>query len=648
MRLLIMVIIAIAVLSTANAVPRALRSGADFQRPEIQKAGRHHALDADSTHSYDQIALSLDYRVEDGAVPATGHAVLTLVARQPITLIPLNAEGITIVQVTENSGPVAFTHPGDTLYIARNAQTNDTVRLDIQVSVPARLYQLGYNYHGTHVCTMAEPYGARRWFPCFDQPFDKFSDLTVAVDMPDYWELASNGVEIEISYPSTGRKREVYHLGHPISSYLVMMAAGDYSRFYQTVNNVEYRYFAFPWNITDALYDWQRTPQMIAVFDSLFGPYPFNEYGMVEAAIGGAMEHQTFTTIDPQFITGDRQFEDVVAHELSHQWFGDDVTCVDFRNIWLNEGFATYCASLFYEAVEGEDVFQSRVTADQQISINEDQHYLRYPIYAPPDSLTFGANEYNKGAAVLHMLREQIMGDSVFFAGLRHYVALYAGGNVSTDDFSNAMSDVYGEDLHWFFEQWVYQAGYPIIEYTIEPGVPTASDVTVFVRQTQYDPTRNTPYFRFPLLLDVQTAGGTVTRQFWFNAQESQSVTMNFSSEVQNASLTSPQPLLYTGNPVGVSPLPPEVANKFALGAIYPNPFNSVTRIPFEIEKTGNVRMDVFDLTGRCVQTLLAGRVTAGQHEIEFAAPRSIATGLYLIALESNGSRRITKAMYIK
>ncbi len=623
-----------------------------YRESEVRNRHRWFSLDVDSVHSYDQVALYLDYRVEDALVPMTGHANLTIVGRQAQVQIAMNAESLTVEQVSEHSSPLPFSVQNDTLYITRVLQPGDTATLDIQVSVPARSRSVGLNYstdRAHHVYTIAEPYGSRRWYPCFDQPFDKFNEVTVAVDMPDYWSLASNGELIQRSYPSAGRKREVYHHAHPISTYLVMIAAGDYDRQYVSVNGVEFRYFAYPADFSNALYDWERTPLMVAVYDSLFGPYPFEQYGMVETALGGAMEHQTFTTIDQNWVNGTRSAEGGVAHELSHQWFGDNLTCVDFRNIWLNEGFATYCAALFYESVSGETVFQNLLMNSANVYYWEDRNYLRYAMYDPPDSIMFGSVEYDKGGWVLHMLRAQLLGDSVFFAGMRHYVAVHAAGTVNTEDFIQAMNDVSGQDLHWFFDQWVYHAGHPDIEYTIQTGTPTSRDVTTFVHQTQFNPTTRTPYFRFPLSMDMHTAdGGTTTRLFWFNAQEYQSVTESFGADVQMATLSAFQPLLFIGTPVSVPPSPPAAVSEFELGPVYPNPFNSTARIPFELARTGNVTIEIHDVIGRHVQTIAAGTMSAGKHEIVYTAKPGMASGVYLIALEAGDSRRITKVIFLK
>jgi aminopeptidase N len=607
--------------------------------------GRMHTLDADSVHSYDQIALSLDYRVEEAQVPIAGVADITLVGRAPILEIPLNAEGLTIDSVFLEGQAVSYRLVNDTLYLQHSLQAGDTLTFSISVTatINGNSNDVGYHIASNHVYTFAEPWGARRWYPCFDEPYDKFNEVTVAINMPDYWELASNGLLIETTNPEAGRKREVYHHDHPIAPYLVMMAAGRYARWFENVNGVSYRYFALRQDSTHARYDWQRTSDMVRVFSDMFGPYPFEEYGMVDANImggWGAMEHQTLTTYGNHLINGSRAYEDVVAHELSHMWFGDHLTCVDFRNIWLNEGFATYCAELYYEIAENEQAFQQMLTQSASYYFNEDQT-IRYPIYNPPEAYIFGSAEYDKGGWVLHMLRKQIMGDSLFFQAMRTYRTRFGGGNVSTQDFVGVVNETMGQNLQWFFDQWIYQAGYPEIGIGIHPQIPGQNQLSVSISQEQ----TNAPLFRFPLLMDVTLSNNHhVMRQFWFS-QRQEIVSDTFSLPVLSAVLAVNQPLLYaqTG---AVSE--PEIPTTFKIGEIYPNPFNSVTRIPLELSTQMRVKIDVFDLNGRRVQTLADGVLSAGKHDVSFSARNGMSSGVYFISIHAGNMNRIAKAVYLR
>jgi aminopeptidase N len=638
-------LLALAFTVQAAPVIRRLDNPTEFiRRFEAENPrGRTH-LDQDSTHSYDMLALSVDYQVETTYTPATGWVYLTLVGRATQAQIVLNAPIIAVSAVNVGDQALVFAQHDDSLYITYPLTPNDTVTLEMHCSAPVQngSQALGYHVAQNHVFTFAEPYGARNWYPCFDQPFDKFNEVTVAVNMPDVWTLASNGERVETTYPTAGRKREVYHHNHPISTYLVMLAAGRFSQEYHTVNGVTYRYFALPGDSLRASVDWQRTPDMVRVYTQDFGPYPFESYGMVQANImggWGAMEHQTFTTYGNHLVDGTGYFEPVVAHELAHMWFGDHLTCVDFRNIWLNEGFATYCAALYYQAADGEQVFQSQMIQSAHNYFSEDAQF-RYAIYNPPDAYIFGNVEYDKGGWVLHMLREQLLGDSLFFRAMRAYNQRFANGTVSTEDFISVVNETAGQNLRWFFDQWVYQAGHPEIQIWLQPGVPMASQVSIRVRQIQ----TNAPIFRMPLLLTVTLPSETVQQQVWFDQQDQTNV-LSFAGNVQSATLSPNQPLLYAQWDAAQEP---EVPHSFVLGEVYPNPFNSVARLPLELNTESHVRAEVFDVNGRHVLTLADERMTAGKHELTFAAGPTMASGVYLIHVELGGLKKTVKALLLR
>jgi aminopeptidase N len=614
---------------------------------EAKHGGHQGSLDIDSTHSYDMKYLRLDYQVENTWTPLTGWAYLTITGRTGQSQIVLDvASELTVQSVTANGAAVTFSRTPDTLFVSRALGPGETVTLGFQIaSAPMATRDVGYHVETDHAYTFTEPWGARKIFPCFDQPFDKLDSVEVAVNMPENWWLASNGQLVETSYPSTGRKRQVYRLPLPIPTYLVMLAAGDYARQYHNENGVEYRYFTFHRDSAAVVYDWARTPLMVQTFADMFGPYPYQQYGMVQANImdgWGAMEHTTFTTWGAHLIDGVRTYEPVVAHELAHQWFGDYLTCADFRNIWLNEGFASYCGELFYQRIDGQQRFEEMLANDANTYYIEDR-YLRYTMYDPPAQAAFGHVEYEKGAWVLHMLREQLLGDSLFFRLMRQYVAAHPNGTVNTEDFIGSVNAVSGQDLHWFFQQWVYEAGHPEVQYWIQSGVPTASDVTVTIQQIQ----QNAPIFRFPLTLDVVTQAGTSTRFFWFN-QQSQTVVEHFASAVISADLVAFQPLLAQLIPLDAPPINPPVVHDFALGSVYPNPFNASARIPFELANDAKVKIAIFDITGRCVATLADGQFAAGKHELHYEPDETTASGVYFVSMAAGNRHFLTKAVLLK
>src|SRR5438876_2143765 len=176
----------------------------------------------------------------------------------------------------------------------------------------------------------------------------------------------------------------------------------------------------------------------------------------------GAMEHQTITSMGYLLLTGDATYEGVVAHELSHQWFGDAVTLTDWRNIWLNEGFATYSEALWTEYKKGQQAYLDYMKKN-------DFGYFTSTVYAPEGFISnyaVYATVYQKGSWVLHMLRG-MMGDEIFFKALREYFDRYKYKNATTQDFQKVFEEIYGQPLDWFFDEWVYKGiGRPKYEYS--------------------------------------------------------------------------------------------------------------------------------------------------------------------------------------
>jgi len=219
-------------------------------------------------------------------------------------------------------------------------------------------------------------------------------------------------------------------------------------------------YYSFPKYTDYAKRDWKNTPGMIKFYSNLFGEYPFinEKYGMAMFGwTAGAMEHQTLTGIGYTLVSGDGSSEDVVAHELAHQWFGDAVTPESWKDIWLNEGFATYSEVLWEEYTEKKNL--------KEIMAGKDYGYFNGTVYNPGGFL-LNSTVYQKGAWCLHMLRGTL-GDSVFFKIMRMYYDKYKYKNAGTKDFKVLCEEISGKDLTDFFDQWIYKGkGRPEYEYS--------------------------------------------------------------------------------------------------------------------------------------------------------------------------------------
>ncbi len=263
-----------------------------------------------------------------------------------------------------------------------------------------------------------------------------------------------------------------------------------------------------PADSAKAVVDFANLPDQIAHYTDLFGPYPFldEKYSLAWFPWGGAMEHQTCVSWGFP-ITGSQTYEHVVAHELSHMWWGDWVTYGDYCDVWLNEGFATYCEALWWEHLYGETGLYTYMEDTQDYYITwETNSGNRFPIYDPPPEFIYCPTTYEKAGSVLHMLRF-LEGDSVFYDILGMYGGTYAYANAVTADFQEICETVTGQDLDWFFDQWIYDRGYPEYELlwaSTDQGTK-GHLLNIAVRQTQED----APIFDMPVELEITTTAGT-------------------------------------------------------------------------------------------------------------------------------------------
>jgi aminopeptidase N len=608
---------------------------------------RDHGLDADSSHSYDMLSLSLDYRVEPGQVPLTGTATVKFRARQHLEQIQFNAEGLDVSEVTVWGVPLDYILVNDTVWVELEVFPNDTASLTFAISATGDHPHSDLGFHwGRTDYTFSEPYGARRWYPCWDQPFDKFDHVRIAVNEPESWTLAATGTRIETTTPEPGRKREVYVHDHPISTYLVMLATGAYAERSESVGGVNYRYFTWPEDSLKAVYDWARTPEMVQAFGQRYGAYPFPEYGMVEAELfngWGAMEHQTCTTMGFHLLDSTRMWEGIVAHELGHQWFGDHLSPVDFRHIWLNEGFATFCDALWSEISGGRQAYLNKLAGFSEDYFGEDRNF-RYATFDPPPDYLFGTCEYQKPCWALHMLREQLLGDSLFFAVLREYVNEFGGGNVSTDDFIGVVNRLSGRNLQWFFDQWTYSPGHPELDVAVLPATPDAHHVTVTVEQRQ----QNAPLFNFPLTIESWADNESRLDTLWFSGQaQTRILDLGGSFSVTASGLHRYQPLLYQGTGAAVSPHQGATLTTFSLAPAYPNPFNPSTNVPFQISRPGHVVVDLYDISGRFVSRVVDGNFGVGEHTATLNLD-SYASGTYLLRASAAADVAVQRVILLK
>jgi len=452
-------------------------------------------------------------RVVSGSVTVTGMSKVNGFQHLVLDL----ASNLNVVFVRRNGVNQAFTRPGNLIDITLDQVFNPGQTFTVQVfyngvPIPTGLGSIdwtkfGSDTPGTMVSTLSEPDGAKTWWPCKDRPDDK-ATVEERWTVPDTWTATGNGLLVATTTPSAGKKQFQWVLHDPIPTYLVSIAATVYSKFSQSYTKLAggtmpIDHYVYPEHLSAAQTSFAHLPAMITFYAQKFGEYPFAEdkYGMSEFSRGGhAMEHATNTSYGWQFINDANTYDFVIAHELSHQWWGDSVSPQTWADVWLNEGFAKYSEALWFENLSGPATYQSYMNS---FRLSE------YPgtVYNPDD--LFGTTVYFKGAWVQHMLRH-VVGDTKFFDALRDWYASRADGTGNTALYQATQEARYGATLDFFFQEWVYRAGQPSYEY----GFTTADLGTgayrnyVRIRQTQSP----ADLFTMPVDLRLVTAAGSQVR----------------------------------------------------------------------------------------------------------------------------------------
>ncbi|HMG57077.1 MAG TPA: M1 family metallopeptidase, partial [Kofleriaceae bacterium] len=467
------------------------------------------------------LALALD--VDPATRSVTGTATLRCrVIAGDASVVELDAVELTIDRVTVGDAAARFRHDGRKLRVELPEPAAAGAELVIAVGyrgAPRRgLYFIApdeaYPDKPVQVWSQGQDEDSRYWFPCFDAPHEKAtSELTVTV--PAQLFAVSNGTLV--SDRTDGDRRTLHwRLDVPHSCYLITLAIGDFATIETRWRDVPVVYYVQRGHEAAAARTLARTPEMLEVLSSRFGvPYPYPRYAQVFVAdfIFGGMENTTATTLTDQVLLDERAAIDhdvdaLVAHELAHQWFGDLVTCRDWGEGWLNEGFATYSEYVWREHHEGRDAADLELDEWAEQYFGEDAGRYRRTIatkyYDEPIDI-FDHHLYEKGGRVLHMLRHAL-GDAAFWASLAHYLTKHRHGVVESRDLARAVEDATGRVLDGFFSQWIVDgAGHPELEVAIawDAGDQLA---TVTVEQKQKVDAR-TPVFRIPTRVRFRVGG---------------------------------------------------------------------------------------------------------------------------------------------
>ncbi len=357
--------------------------------------------------------------------------------------------------------------------------------------------------------TMSEAEDARYWMPCMDLPYDK-AESEISIIVPNGIEAASNGTLISKTPYSNNSTIWNWKSDEPIATYLMVADASNFIHWGETHqrtaaagDTVHLDFYAWPSDyyqdsVTDGTLHNARkslgsTSHIMTWLEARYGGFPFVKYGQVPVSpfFYGGMEHQTLTTIHRKWLRGNDQG---IAHEMAHQWFGDKTTCESFKDIWLNEGFATYSEAIWYESWGGNDWYMSCLRGDKANGYFGDKTNNILPIYDPPANDLFNyALTYCKGACVLHMLRRMVNNDTMFFGAIKDYSNAFAYSTANTVQFRDYIGQRLGLDLFEFFDQWIFGAEHPHYDIKWAQNINNK----FFLRVNQYQTVRD--HFAMPL-----------------------------------------------------------------------------------------------------------------------------------------------------
>jgi aminopeptidase N len=472
--------------------------------------------------SYDVQHYRIEVSIDDKKKSVEGTVTTTLVPFLPqLQKIEFDAEKMDIRRVWMGSKTLNFTVQPKMLEIQLDKPYSykDTLTISVQYSCTPKkgLYftqpDSGYPDKPLQIWTQGEDMDNHFWFPCYDFPNDQSTSEVIATVASNY-TLVSNGKLVGVREDKKlGTKTWHWSETKPHTSYLIMIAAGNYALLKDKAGKLPLEYYVYPQHVEDAKVCFAETPAMIQFFSKKIGyDFAWEKYAQVLIAdfIEGGMENCSATTLmdDATVYDARARVDDspvsLIAHEMAHQWWGDVVTCRDWRHLWLNESFASYFDPLYFEYSRGWDQFEHIMSECQLAGINTDKHMGRKPVVSVG---SYGTNIYPRGAAILHMLRF-VLGDELFWKAIHHYIEKYQFSTVETNDLKLAIEEATGQNLYWFFEQWLYKAGHPVFDVSYEWS-DSSKAVRLKVAQTQtMDSLTGT--FRTPVLVQIQTPSGNV------------------------------------------------------------------------------------------------------------------------------------------
>ena len=415
--------------------------------------------------------------------------------------------GMTVSSVLSGDRPMTFDHVDNRLEVdlAERSTRGRTRRITISYAGrPADGLLISDNKFGDRTFFGDNwPDRARHWLPSIDHPYDK-ATCEFVVTAPDRYQVVANGRKVEESSLPGGRCLTHWSEAVPITTYCMVIGAARFAVHHvEVLDGIPIETWVYPQDRDAGFFDFAPAPRVVEFFSAQVGAFPYEKLANVQSRTRyGGTENASAIFYNERSVTGRGERADLVTHEIAHQWFGDSVTEADWHHIWLSEGFATYFTHLFNEFTHGRDRLEAGLARDRERVLAFHERRPDSPVVDPTiarlDDL-LSANSYQKGSWVLHMLRREV-GDEAFWKGIRAYYDEFRDRNAMTADFERAMEEASGKELGWFFEQWIFEAGHPLLE-----GGWSHAEGTLRVELRQAQP--GGTVFVFPLDIGIAATG---------------------------------------------------------------------------------------------------------------------------------------------
>lgn len=582
-----------------------------------------------NTLNYDVTYHKLEFTINPAAYFVAGKVTTTytalanmnsvtfdLVTQMVVTSVKKNNISLTFSQNTSNELVI-------TLPATQAIGTPATIEIIYSGAPPSGGFGsfAATTHNGSPVLwTLSEPFGARDWWPCKQDLNDKINSIDVYITAPSQYIAVSNGLE-QSQVVNGANKTTHFHHGYPIPAYLICMAATNYTVYTQTAGTAPNTYpivnYVYPENFSSTVQaQLDQTPLILDLFSNLFEIYPFHneKYGHAQFGWGGGMEHTTVSFMN-------NFSRSLIAHEMGHQWFGDKITCGTWKDIWLNEGFATYLASLVIENFDGNAAFVS----DKNSMINNITSQPTGAVYLT-DAQATSVNRifdsrlsYNKGAMVLEMLRFK-MGDTNFFQAIKNYLAdtSLAFKYALTANLQSHLETVYGSSLNEFFSDWIYNQGYP--SYTITAQNWGTGQGRFTINQTQSN--SSVSYFEMPVPVRIFGSNGEQQDLVLNNTVNGEVFIQPVNFSIASVVFDPDKHLISKNNNISLAN---EIFDLEKAISLYPNPATDL----LHIQLPTSIILEKVTIFNNL------GQVVLENNAIDFSLS-SISTGVYAVQLQTS------------